>query len=271
MRGAAPLLVSVPHSGSLIPDELHAHFRDEALGSQDTDWFMEELYGAIVKRLGGSMISPLFSRYVIDLNRPENDESLYPGQTTTGLCPTQRFDGAPLYHNGKIPDLVERERRIELYWRPYHHALQAELDRLLSLYGVVLLWEGHSIKSIVPRLFEGQLTDLNLGTNDGKSCDPLLEKTLIASLDQIEVSTQTKAYSSVLNGRFKGGYITRNYGLPHRGVNAIQLELSQRVYLADEDHPSWDPRHASGISELIESLISKCLETLMSDLRPSLL
>jgi N-formylglutamate deformylase len=256
-RGSAPLLVSVPHSGTLIPDQLVSQMTEAASGSIDSDWFMRELYEPIVSQLGGSLVYPIYSRYVIDLNRPDNDQSLYPGMTTTGLCPTERFDGVPLYEAGQRPSSDEKSRRLDLYWRAYHHALKSELARLVEQHGYVLLWEGHSIRSVVPRLFDGRLCDLNIGTNQGRSCDALIEQSISTFLPSVSAE-----YTSIVNGRFKGGYITRFYGQPLRGIHAVQLELSQSTYLQNENKPSWDAQYAQAISMVIKQLIEVSLDTL---------
>ncbi len=254
VRGQAPLLVSVPHSGVDIPQDVLLQLTESAQGSVDTDWFMRELYLPITTELSASLISPVYSRYVIDLNRPESGESLYPGQTTTGLFPSERFDGESLYREKGEPSEAERCRRLETYWRPYHQTLQAELERLVATYGVALLWEGHSIRSAVPRLFEGRLPDLNLGTNMGASCDPSIEQSLRQRLSSVN------KYSSVVNGRFRGGYITRHYGQPQRRIHAVQLELSQATYLRDETEPVWDASYTQDISAVISSLMSASLD-----------
>ena len=255
-QGQAPLLISVPHSGSIIPDKILEQMTPAAQGSMDSDWFMKELYYPIAQSLGGSLISPLYSRYVIDLNRPESDQSLYPGKTTTGLCPQHRFDGQALYHHKNQPNLDEKNRRIHMYWRPYHQALQSELERLKSIHGSVLLWEGHSIKSVVPRFFDGQLPDLNIGTNQGQSCSQKIETHVAQYLKMQD------QYTSVINGRFKGGYITRFYGSPTHNVHAVQLELSQITYLKIEQTPKWSADYAQAISEVIKALIVSALSAL---------
>ena len=255
-QGQAPLLISVPHSGSLIPKKILEQMTPAAHGSMDSDWFMKELYYPIAQSLGGSLISPLYSRYVIDLNRPESDQSLYPGKTTTGLCPRHRFDGQALYHHEDHPKSDEKNRRIHMYWRPYHQALQRELDRLKSIHGSVLLWEGHSIKSIVPRFFDGRLPDLNIGTNQGQSCSQKIEEHVANYLKEQD------QYTSVMNGRFKGGYITRFYGSPTHNVHAVQLELSQITYLEMEQNPQWSTDYAQAVSKVIEALILSALSAL---------
>ncbi len=227
--GSTPLLVSMPHVGTHIPDDLARRMTDGARGVPDTDWHVDRLYD-FLGGLGAAIIQATHSRYVIDLNRPPDSAPLYPGAANTGLCPTEQFDGQPLYKAGETPDDAEATERLQRYWRPYHDRLSAELQALHARHGIALLFEAHTIRSRVPRLFEGRLPDINLGTADGKSCASDLAALLI------ETAGEAEAYSSVLNGRFKGGYITRQYGRPAAGVHAVQLELAQLTYM-DEDPP----------------------------------
>jgi len=250
-RGSAPLLVSLPHDGTGLPGDIAARLTPEARRVPDTDWHVSRLY-AFARELGASMIVPRYSRYVIDLNRPENDVSLYPGQNTTGLCPVVRFSGDPVYLPGQEPSEDEVRERVERYWRPYHAALREELERLRATHGRVVLWEGHSIRGEVPFLFEGRLPDLNLGTAGGSSCSPELQARLEAVL-----SSQSR-YDWVHNGRFRGGYITRHYGDPGNGIEAVQLEISQRIYM-DEDTFAYDGAKA----EQAQAVIRRLLETVL--------
>jgi N-formylglutamate deformylase len=251
-RGSAPLLISVPHDGAHIPPALAARMQVEARGAPDTDWWMSKLYGPIAEALDASLIVPTHSRYVVDLNRPPDDVSLYPGQNTTGLCPLKRFSGDPVYRDGEAPDAAEIEGRVERFWRPYHAALAGELRRLRGLHERVLLWEGHSIASTLPFLFEGELPELNLGTVGGQSCRPAIEAALQATL-----AAQSR-FSWVLNGRFKGGYITRHYGQPAAGVEAVQLETAQRAYMAEPDGP-FEPGRAAPLQAQVRALIEAAL------------
>ena len=246
-QGQLPLLISLPHDGSELPAELAARMTATARRAPDTDWFVSRLY-AFGRALGASMLVPRWSRYVVDLNRPPDDLSLYPGQNTTGLCPTVQFTGEPVYLPGQEPGATEIADRVEKHWRPYHDALGAELARLRDQHGRVLLWEGHSIRSRVPFLFDGRLPDINLGTAAGASCHPGMQR----RLEQI-LEGQSR-YSWVSNGRFKGGYITRHYGRPDAGIEAIQLELAQCNYM-DEDQASYDSDKAGEIQLLLESMI----------------
>jgi N-formylglutamate deformylase len=227
--GSTPLLVSMPHVGTHIPDELARRISDSAHAVPDTDWHVDRLYD-FLGGLGAAIIQATHSRYVIDLNRPPDSAPLYPGAANTGLCPTEQFDGQPLYKAGETPADAEVQERLQRYWRPYHDRLSAELWALRAHHGIALLFEAHTIRSRVPRLFEGRLPDINLGTADGRSCASDLAALLI------ETAGEAEAYSSVLNGRFKGGYITRQYGRPAEGVHAVQLELAQFTYM-DEDAP----------------------------------
>jgi N-formylglutamate deformylase len=227
-RGALPLLVSVPHAGTVIPDDLKHAFTDKALQVEDTDWHLEKLY-AFAKDIGASMIEPTYSRYVIDLNRPPDNQPMYPGSNNTELCPTRAFTSLPIYRDSP-PDAPEIERRKVHYWQPYHNALADELARLKAIHGYALLWDGHSIKSELPWLFEGRLPDLNIGTSSGNSCAAALQTKLEALLQ----TTQHKnAFSHVFNGRFKGGYITRTYGNPANNVHAVQLEQCWSAYMEE--------------------------------------
>lgn len=251
-RGSAPLLVSLPHDGSAIPAELAERMTPEARRAPDTDWHVSRLY-AFARELGASMLVPHWSRYVIDLNRGEDDTSLYPGHNTTGLCPSVRFTGEPVYLPGQEPGADEVATRIERYWRPYHAALGGELQRLHVLHGHVVLWEGHSIRgSDLPFLFDGRLPDLNLGTAGGASCTPALQARIEAVL-----SAQAD-FDVVANGRFKGGHITRHYADPVAGIDAVQLEISQRCYM-DEESIEYDEAKATPLQAVLRQLLQATL------------
>jgi N-formylglutamate deformylase len=246
--GRTPLLVSMPHVGTHIPDVLAARMTDGARGVPDTDWHVDRLYD-FVGGLGAATIQATHSRYVIDLNRPPDSAPLYPGAANTGLCPTEQFDGRPVYEAGEAPGDAEIQERLQRYWRPYHDRLAAELQALRQRHGIALLFEAHTIRSRVPRLFEGRLPDINLGTNDGQSCASDLAALLI------ETAGEAEAYTSVLNGRFKGGYTTRHYGRPADGVHAVQLELTQCSYM-DEDPPyGYREDLAAGIRPALRSIV----------------
>lgn len=247
-RGTAPLLVSLPHDGSLIPEDLAARMTPGARRAPDTDWHVARLY-AFARELGASVLVPRYSRYVVDLNRSREDVSLYPGQNTTGLCPAVRFNGEPVYLEGQAPTDAEIQARVSRYWQPYHDALRGELDRLVAAHGRVLLWEGHSIRgSDLPFLFPGRLPDLNVGTVDGASCAPAVQQGLEAVLGG------QQDYDWVANGRFKGGHITRHYGAPDRGVDAVQMEISQRCYM-DEETTDYLPDRAARLQRLLRGLL----------------
>ena len=252
LRGDSPLLISLPHDGCELPSELVPRLTPAARAVPDTDWMVSRLYG-FAGELGASLLIPRYSRYVVDLNRPPDDSSLYPGQNTTGLCPTRRFDGGPVYQPGEEPGDEEITRRLDRYWRPYHDALRGELQRLHGDFGRVVLWEGHSIAGQLPFLFEGRLPALNLGTVDGASCSGWLQDRLVGLLsDQAD-------YDWVINGRFKGGYNTRHYGRPAQGVQAVQLELAQSTYM-DEATTQWLP----GRAEKLQGLLRRMLEVALA-------
>lgn len=251
-QGSAPLLISLPHDGEAIPDELLPRLTASARRVPDTDWHVARLY-AFARDLGASMLVPEYSRYVVDLNRPPDNVSLYPGQNTTGLCPLVEFSGAPVYREGEEPTASEIEARVELYWRPYHQALAGELERIQREHGRCVLWEGHSIRSMVPFLFEGRLPDFNLGTAAGHSCSAGLRDRLVGVLEA------QADYSYVVDGRFKGGYITRHFGRPQQGIEAVQLELAQVNYM-DEESFLFDSDRASETRAVIRRLLEAALE-----------
>lgn len=255
-QGTLPLLISIPHLGTEIPPELMADMADIAALKQDTDWHLDQLYG-FVKEMGASVIQARVSRYVIDLNRPPDGQSLYPGQTTTTLCPLDTFRGEPLYTPGHAPGGAEQTRRLTAYWQPYHQQLQAELDRLKALHGAVLLWDAHSIASLLPRLFDGRLPDLNFGTADGRSCAPAL-------IDAVVDVARQGPYSMVVNGRFKGGHITRHYGAPQDGVHAIQLEMGQLLYMQEEPPFAYLPERAERLQPLLKRMLEAGLNQLQA-------
>ena len=226
-HGSTPLIVSMPHVGTFIPASIVRTLTDAAAERADTDWHLRRLYD-FAGDLGATVIAATHSRYVVDLNRPPDDASLYPGQDTTGLCPVDTFDRRPLYRDGP-PPRREIERRVERYWRPYHSRLAAEIARVKAEHGRAMLWDAHSIVGVAPRFFEGRLPDLNLGTAGGTSCVPGLSEALLG------VAIRS-GYTHVVNGRFKGGYITRRFGDPANGVQAVQLEMAETIYM-DEQSP----------------------------------
>lgn len=228
--GRIPLLVSMPHTGTFIPDALARRMTKEALRLPDTDWHLERLYD-FLHALDASVLVATHSRYVVDLNRPPDDANLYPGRDTTPLVPLDTFHREPLYRQGDEPDEAEKAKRVETYWKPYHAKLADELVRLRERYDYALLWDAHSILSRVPRFFEGTLPELNLGTVDARACGPGIGEGLMKRIG---------GYSAVLNGRFKGGYIIRRYGDPAAGIHAVQLELSEATYM--NEFPPYDFR-----------------------------
>ena len=251
-RGSVPLLISLPHDGSFIPDDIAVRMQPYARLSPDTDWHVGRLYEPLARQLGASVLKPKASRYVIDLNRPADGHALYPGQRETGLVSTIGFDGKALYLDGCEPDDAQVQQRVNEFWRPYHQALAHEIARLRDQHGHVVLWEGHSIRSYVPMLFDGRLPDFNLGTAGGVSCAASLQRELQQRLEH------QSRFSFAVNGRFKGGYITRHYGNPAAGVQAVQLELAQINYM-DEESFTYDAKKAALVQELIVELLETTL------------
>ncbi|MEX2150166.1 MAG: N-formylglutamate deformylase [Steroidobacteraceae bacterium] len=251
-RGNSPLFVSLPHVGIELPDDQRWRYVERALGVEDTDWHLDRLYDFVRER-GASLIVPRYNRYLIDLNRPIGNTPMYPGMNNTELCPTRFFTGDPLYRDESAPDAAEIARRVERYWRPYHDALRAELDRLRELQGHVILFDGHSIKSELPWLFDGRLPDLNLGTANGASCAPDLRDALA------RVLAGQSRFTQVVDGRFKGGHTTRHYGAPDREVHAIQLEMCWSCYLQESAPHAWDPERAEAVRPVLGELIETML------------
>ncbi len=244
--GELPLLISVPHDGRDLPDEMRARMTDVGRSIPDTDWHVAELY-EFAADIGANVLAGNYSRYVVDLNRPADDAVLYPGQVATGLCPLQTFAGEAIYSFGGI-EASEKTRRIETYWRPYHAHIRDTLDLLRKKHGYVLLWDAHSIPSVVPRLFDGELPELNLGSDDGKSCEQSIEQAVVAEVVE-------SRYSTAINGRFKGGYITRHYGDPGNGIHALQLEIAQRAYM-NEQTLSFDATKAGALRDTLRKILN---------------
>jgi len=306
-RGSAPLIVSMPHTGSGIPDEFAPRFFSTWLARKDADWWVERLYD-FADALGATILRTTISRSVIDVNRDPTGRSLYPGQATTELCPTTSFDGEALYREGLEPDEQEIARRRGQFFEPYHATLKAEIARLREIHPKLVLFEAHSIRSKIPRLFEGELPNFNLGTNSGKSCDPMLTEAIERACDAPhfpppraqrtgevpakraegesnalapsgasrhlprtsckggKVSGGGKKLTRATNGRFKGGYTTRHYGEPARGVHAVQLELAMRGYMQEPQSPSPDnwpppygPARAAPLREILQRILESCL------------
>jgi formiminoglutamase len=244
VRGSAPLLVSIPHTGTDIPPDIENDLPSSWLARKDADWWIDRLYDFAID-LGATTIRMTVSRTVIDVNRDPSGASLYPGQATTELCPTETFDGEPLYRGGRGPDQAEVARRRQLFFEPYHSALAAEGARLREQHPQIVLYDCHSIRSVVPRLFDGELPHMNIGTNSGRSCDPSLQRA-------VEVACDASPFSWVSNGRFKGGWITRYYGRPEAGVHAVQMELACRAYM-DEPIPSVEETNWPSLYDLARS------------------
>lgn len=254
-RGNSPILISMPHAGTGIPEDIKRRLTPEAALLPDVDWHLPILYD-MAKELDISVISAEYARYVIDLNRSPENTSLYPGQDVTSLCPIDTFAKSAIYLDGEQPDESEIKTRIEQYWRPYHQKLANELQRIQAIHGVAILWDAHSIASHVPRFFSGKLPDLNFGTADSSSCDISLQEALSSTMRK---SIHAKAYSNVFNGRFKGGYITRHYGVPNMNKHALQLEMSQCIYMEEKPPYKYDAELAMKVKPLLGDLLETCL------------
>ncbi|MCP4072686.1 MAG: N-formylglutamate deformylase [Hyphomicrobiales bacterium] len=256
-KGDSPLILAMPHTGIYVPDAIAENLNEEGRMLRDTDWHIEKLYDGLVPQ--ATIVRALFHRYVIDANRAPSDESLYPGQNTTGLCPTTDFDGNKIYLSGREPQKEEIENRRTNFHAPYHRALDREIRRIHDQFGVVVLYDCHSIRSLIPYLFEGKLPDFNIGTNQGVTCAKQMESRVMG------ICSGANGYSTALNGRFKGGWTTRNYGQPEENIHAIQMELSQSAYLQSKVVPfDYSPEKAAGIrphlKDILEDLTRQALE-----------
>jgi formiminoglutamase len=298
-RGDAPLVLAFPHTGTEIPADIEARFVSPDLARRDADWWVDRLY-TFAADMGATLVRTGISRSVIDVNRDPSGASLYPGQATTGLCPTETFDGEPLYRPGEEPDAAEIKARKLRWFAPYHDALSAELDRLHSAHGRVVLYDCHSIRSVIPRLFDGELPHFNIGTYNGTTCAPELEERVLHAClstshpgegqgpvgkaeaterhaNQLQPSQLdpglrrggADGWDVVVNGRFKGGWTTRHYGRPAEGTHAIQMELACRGYLDEpigrDPHPwpvPFDPEYARPMIAILTRVIQACLEPL---------
>lgn len=250
VRGDLPLVLGVPHAGTFMPQAVRAGLNGTGAAFSDTDWHMDRLYEGLVP--GATMVRATFHRYVIDANRDPSGQSLYPGQNTTGLVPLTDFDGNPLWR--EEPDESEIARRLELFHRPYHAALEAEIERVRARHGVAILYDCHSIRSHIPFLFEGRLPDFNIGTNHGATCAPEIEA--LAA----RVCGTAEGYTSVLNGRFVGGWTTRHYGRPHEGLHAIQMEIAQSCYMDERAPWTYSEERSARLRPILQRLLEGLVE-----------
>ncbi len=258
-RGQAPLVLSLPHVGTAIPEDIEARLVSPWLARKDADWWIDQLY-EFAGEMDATIVRAHWSRTVIDLNRDPSGASLYPGQATTGLCPVETFDGEPLYRPGEEPDAGEIDARIDAYYRPYHRALNEEISRLHKECDRVIVYDCHSIRSAIPRLFAGKLPVFNLGTNGGAAADPRL-------IESVSAVIAGSGRSHVVDGRFKGGYITRHYGQPEKGVHALQMELACRGYIRESLGPvgevnwpiAFDPVFAGPTRLTLRAVLAACL------------
>lgn len=254
----APLILSIPHAGVDLLDYA-PRFVSPWLARRDADWHMPELY-AFAAELGATVVQTSLSRSIIDVNRDPSGASMYPGQATTELCPTTSFDGDALYREGQEPDAAEVADRREKYWWPYHDALSAEIARLHRNHPRVALYDCHSIRSNIPRLFDGELPQFNLGTNSGDACSPALRENLGAILAE-------SGASHVVDGRFKGGWITRSFGRPDDGVEAVQMELGCRGYMVEPavvDESNWPTPYDATRADVTRATLRRVLEALLA-------
>lgn len=251
-RGDSPLVIDVPHAGTFVPDEIAARLTGEARALPDTDWHVDHLY-AFAPRSGATLMIATHSRYAVDLNRDPSGAALYAGADNTELCPTRTFADEPIYERDS-PGVDEIVARRAAYFDPYHEALRAEVERVKTLHGFAVLLDGHSIRSVVPRFFAGRLPDLNLGTADGASCAAALQRVAHGFVGN------APGFTHIVNGRFKGGYVTRHYGAPARGVHTMQLEIAQACYMDESPPYGWDSARAEPLVRMLRRLVDALID-----------
>ncbi len=250
IEGGGPLILGMPHSATDLPPTVWNRLNDNGRQLRDTDWWIHRLYQGLLE--DATVVRATFHRYAIDANRDPSGQSLYPGQATTGLIPKTDFDGESLWQPGQTPNEDDIKTWLHQLHRPYHRALATQIERLRARHQVVILFDCHSIRSGIPRLFEGTLPDLNLGTDHGKTCHPQIQEAAW------EVCRSATGYTSVLNGRFRGGWTTRHYGRPQGGVHSVQLELAQSTYLAGEVPPfAYDVAKAEALRAHLKILLER--------------
>lgn len=259
-RGSSPVILGFPHTGTDVPADIRERLNDNGRILADTDWHIHALYEGLLENV--TTVRATFHRYVIDANRDPEGVSLYPGQNTTGLVPETDFDGTPIWKDGQAPTEDDIAARLRDFHAPYHAALAAEIARVKEIHGVAVLYDCHSIRSHIPFLFEGTLPDFNIGTDMGRTCDPAIEAVTA------EVAGKAEGYTSILNGRFKGGWTTRHYGRPETGVHAIQMELAQSTHLASEAPPfAYDAAKASRLRDHLKTILER-IEAVALGLKP---
>jgi formiminoglutamase len=256
IRGDSAIVFGIPHAGLYVPDDAASRLNKTGRALADTDWRTDRLYDGLLP--GVTTVRATFHRYLIDANRDPSGASLYPGQNTTGLCPLTDFDGLPLYEPGAEPDEAEIERRRQAFHAPYHAALAAEIDRVRRIHGQVILYDCHSIRSYIPFLFEGTLPDFNIGTSNSTTCAPIIESEVARICGGVD------GYTSIVNGRFKGGWTTRHYGNPAEDIHAIQMELAQSAYMVEA--PPWDylPEKAEKLRGVLRDILTRLNERIVS-------
>lgn len=252
-----PVIVSIPHAGTFLPDDVYKNMTAAGQSIEDTDWMVDRMYN-FIHQTDACLLTANYSRNYIDLNRPTDGQGLYDAKQTlvTGLCPTVSFKGQPLYLDGHEPDQAEIQARITKVWQPYHDTIRTAIEEKVATHGYAILLDAHSIKSIVPKLFDGHLPHLNFGTNDGSTSSGDL---IAALMDYVRENSQ---YQCVLNGRFKGGYITRHYGNPAKSIHAIQLEMAQKIYMDENSDKEPELRFDTGKALELQPFLKGMVEVL---------
>ena len=246
-QGLSPLILCFPHTGPYIPDAINDTLNEQGREKADTDWHLHALYDGLAPE--ATSIRTCIHRYVIDCNRDPQGKSLYPGQNTTDLVPLTDFDGLPLHK--QVPTPSQINARLRDFHRPYHTAIETQIERVKAAHGFAIVYDCHSIRSNIPFLFEGTLPHFNIGTNEGKTCAPSIEKAVYTLCEKAQ------NYSVVLNGRFKGGWTTRHYGLPDTNVHAVQMEIAQRSYMIETTPWTYETNKAQSLRSHLKEILDE--------------
>jgi len=266
IAGDGPIILTQPHAGTWLPDDLHRRLQDHALELRDTDWHISRLYDDLLP--AATIVRTPVHRYVIDVNRPPDNTSLYPGSHGTGLCPLSDFDGQPLYWPDQEPDADEISQRRQRYYQPYHNAIAEQIRRLQQTHAEVLVYDCHSIRSHIPVLFDGRLPVFNIGSFDDRSCAPALTAIVAATVAAAcahaeQMAGHDSVFDHVVNGRFRGGHTIRHYGQPQAGIHALQMELAQRAYMSEQ--PPWEYHTAAAqkLRTVLREVLGQALQWLV--------
>lgn len=255
-----PLVVSVPHAGTLVPEEDRETVgADERTILRDADLFVDRLWHR-APELGAALLVATHSRYVLDLNRSPDD-------VDQDVCPEFEVPSRPnpraliwrVSTEGKEVltrplSRLELKSRIERVHRPYHDKLASLLEERRRLFGYAILVDGHSMPS-VGRVghadHDERRADIVPGDVRGRSCSPALMTT-------VSEHFRAAGFEVRPNDPYMGGYITRHHGRPSRGVHAIQIEVNRDLYM-NEGECTFEGERATRLIPVLDDLLATLL------------